>query len=242
MKNIFIGTSGWNYNHWKGTFYPKDSSREDWFSLYQSRFPTVEINNTFYRLPSVGTVDSWYNNCRNDFVYSVKASRYITHMKKLKDPRESTESFFSVIRRLGEKTGPILFQLPPKWNRNTERLKQFLESVPDEYDYTFEFRDPSWFHEDIYSVLSRNSSAFCMYQLEGTESPKKLTADFVYIRLHGPDGAYRGKYGKKELSGWAGAIYSWKQQGKKVYCYFDNDEQGYAPQNASDLIDMMGAY
>jgi uncharacterized protein YecE (DUF72 family) len=237
--NIYIGTSGWNYDHWKGTFYPDSKKKRDWFSLYQSSFSTVEINNTFYNLPSEETVDKWHADSNPDFLYSIKASRYITHMKKLKDPEQSTPSFFSVIRRLGEKAGPVLFQLPPKWNRNTERLKGFLESLPDGYQYTFEFRDPSWFHSDIYKLLSEFNAAFCIYHLEGNDSPRELTADFVYIRLHGPDGAYRGKYGKRELSGWAGAITAWKNQGRDIYCYFNNDENGFAPQNALELLGML---
>ncbi len=242
MKNgkIYIGTSGWNYEHWKGTFYPETEKKQNWFSLYQTSFNTVELNNTFYNLPSEDTLVKWYDNSNIDFLYSIKANRYITHMKKLKDPEQSTSSFLSMVRLLGEKIGPILFQLPPKWNRNAERLKAFLESLPDGFEYTFEFRDPSWFHEDTYKILSDHNAAFCFYHLEGNHSPQQVTADFIYIRLHGSDGAYRGKYDKQELSGWAGAITTWKNQGKDIYCYFDNDENGYAPQNALDLLEMVG--
>lgn len=236
---LFIGTSGWNYDHWKGTFYPESEKKKAWFEYYRSRFSTVEINNTFYNLPAKDTFNHWYESAGKNFIFSIKASRYITHMKKLKDPEQATGKFFNAAGGLKEKLGPILFQLPPKWNRNTERLDSFLRLLPAEYKYTFEFRDPSWFHDDIYKLLSSHNAAFCMYHLEGNQSPREVTADFVYIRLHGPKGAYEGKYTTRELSGWAGAISAWRQQGRDVYCYFDNDQRGYAPQNALELQSML---
>ncbi len=236
---IYIGTSGWNYDHWKGSFYPESAKKRDWFGLYQSTFNTVEINNTFYNLPSVETVKKWNNASGDNFIYSVKASRYITHMKKLKDPEKSTSSFFNIIRHFGRALGPVLFQLPPRWKRNNERLRDFLDCLPPDYAYTFEFRDPSWFHDDTYKILTEHNAAFCIYHLAGTVSPREVTSNFVYIRLHGPAGAYRGKYGTRELTGWAGAISTWRHQGKDVYCYFDNDEKGYAPHNALELIEMV---
>ena len=232
---IFIGTSGWNYDHWKGTFYPESTKKKEWFSYYQSQLSTVEINNTFYNLPDRKTFENWNESTDTGFIFSVKASRYITHMKKLKDPKLATTKFFDAVRGLGDKLGPVLFQLPPKWKKNPKRLQEFINKLPDGKRYTFEFRDHSWFDREIYQILSDNNAAFCIYHLDGVESPREITADFVYIRLHGPKGAYEGKYSKEELTGWAGALSAWQRQGKDVYLYFDNDQGGFAPQNALEL-------
>lgn len=236
---IFIGTSGWNYDHWKGNFYPESIKKKEWFSHYQSELSTVEINNTFYNLPSKKTFEDWRGATAEGFLFSVKASRYITHMKKLKDPEQSTPKFFDAVQGLGDKLGPVLFQLPPKWKKNTERLQSFVRELPEGFRYTFEFRDHSWFDTEIYQILSNNNIAFCIYHLEGFETPRETTADFVYIRLHGPEAAYQGKYSREELSGWAGALAAWQRQGKDVYLYFDNDQLGYAPQNALEIRNMV---
>ncbi len=236
---IFIGTSGWNYDHWRGTFYPESIKKKEWFSHYQSQLSTVEINNTFYNLPSKKTFEDWQTSTAEGFLFSVKASRYITHMKKLKDPEQSTPKFFDAVQGLGDKLGPVLFQLPPKWKKNTERLQSFVRELPEGFRYTFEFRDHSWFDAEIYQILSNNNIAFCIYHLEGFETPRETTADFVYIRLHGPKAAYQGKYSREELSGWAGALSAWQRQGKDIYLYFDNDQLGYAPQNALEIRNMV---
>lgn len=237
---IRIGTSGWHYDHWIGPFYPEASPSEKMLSFYAARFDTVEVNNTFYQIPDENTLRTWLKTVDDDFLFSVKASRYITHMKKLKDPKDPLSRFFGSIGALDEKIGAVLFQLPPNFGKNSDRLRSFIELLPDKYRYVFEFRDPDWFDEEIYNILKDNNAAFCIYEIEGRESPKQITTDFVYIRLHGPaKRAYQGKYEKEELSGWAGAISTWTNSGKDVYCYFDNDQKGYAAINAMELRDML---
>jgi uncharacterized protein YecE (DUF72 family) len=238
-RGIHIGTSGWHYDHWRGPFYPEDLSKDNFLSFYADRFQTVEINNSFYQLPTKGTLEKWRDGVQSGFVFAVKASRYITHMKKLKDPERTLSPFLEVIQVLKPKLGPILFQLPPRWGFNLERLKAFLDVLPAGHKYAFELRNPSWHDPRAYEAMAERGAAFCMYELAGTRSPKEVTAGFVYIRLHGPDGAYQGQYSTESLSGWAGAISAWARQGREVFCYFDNDEAGYAPRDALRLQEML---
>ena len=234
--SIQIGTSGWNYPHWKGPFYPEKSRPQDFLKFYCENFSTVEINNTFYHLPTKKAVQEWYRTTPKHFIFAVKGSRFITHMKKLKVTKRSISIFFRRIDNLKEKLGPILFQLPPRWNANPERLKTFLRNLPKGYSYAFEFRSPAWFSEEIYETLEKHKASFCIYDLAGTLSPVKTTSDIVYIRLHGPGGAYQGDYSRTMLNKWRDSITSWKDEGKSVYCYFDNDICGYAPKNAKELV------
>ncbi len=238
-KKIHIGTSGWNYKHWRGNFYPEDLPSSGWFDYYIKYFSTVEINNSFYQLPEKKTFEKWRKSVPENFVFSVKASRYITHMKKLKDPEQPVPNFIDNVKGLQDRLGPVLFQLPPRWNMNADRLQYFISQLPDGFRYTFEFRDDSWWHPDIYQILKDANMAFCIFDLAGTLSPKEITADFIYVRLHGPGAAYQGKYDAKTLSGWAGAFSAWQKQGKEVFCYFDNDQKGYAAQNALELAQML---
>ena len=235
----YIGTSGWHYEHWKGPFYPPGLPDKAFLEHYADFFSTVEINNSFYRLPEKETLVRWRNAVPEGFVFSIKASRYLTHMKKLKDPREPLERLLDRVSVLGANLGPILFQLPPRWRSNPQRLEGFLEILPENYRYTFEFRDPSWFDEKIYELLTRHGASLCVYDLDGRISPKEVTADFTYVRLHGPDGPYRGRYGAQRLAEWADDFSAWLKEGLAVYCYFDNDEAGYAVQDALRLQQMM---
>jgi uncharacterized protein YecE (DUF72 family) len=236
-NKIHIGTSGWHYEHWKGVFYPENITAEQRLSYYAEHFNDVEINNTFYNLPDKKTVKNWQKTVAPDFTFAVKASRYITHMKKLKDPAKSIKKFFDTVAGLEDKIGPILFQLPPRWRVNTERLESFLKALPKKYRCTFEFRDKSWFTDKIYRILSEYNAAFCIYNLTGRSSHEHVTADFVYIRLHGPTReAYEGKHTKKQLNSWARKIDKWNSDGKDVYLYFDNDQQGFAVENALTLV------
>ncbi|MFW6081944.1 MAG: DUF72 domain-containing protein [Desulfosalsimonas sp.] len=237
---IHIGTSGWNYRHWKGPFYPEDLAAGNWFAYYAERFHTVEINNSFYRLPEKKTFEQWAENAPDDFVFSVKASRYITHTKKLKDPQEPVGRLMENARGLGEKLGPVLFQLPPRWKCNPQRLEEFLGVFPGDCRCAVEFRDESWWEPRVYEVLGSRNAAFCLFELEGRQSPMEVTADFVYIRLHGPEEAYQGLYDDDVLSGWASKILQWAGGGTDVYCYFDNDENGYAARNALRLQQLTG--
>jgi uncharacterized protein YecE (DUF72 family) len=237
--DIRIGTSGWHYDHWRGPFYPPNLAAEDFFHYYIGRFHTVEVNNTFYRLPERKTLRTWVEMAPRGFIFAVKASRYITHMKKLKDPKTSISKFFQRIKTFGQQLGPILFQLPPSWKANPERLSVFVNQLPRGHRYAFEFRDPSWFDDRVYGILSEGGAAWCIYHLAGRLSPLEVTADFVYIRLHGPGEAYQGQYDDKALSSWADAISAWSREGKDIYCYFDNDQNGYAAQDADRLQRML---
>ncbi len=236
--NIHIGTSGWNYKHWSGPFYPEKLAQKKWLKFYSDRFSTVEINNSFYRLPDKQTFLTWKQTVPDNFIFSVKGSRYITHMKKLKDPGGPVKNFMQNVRHLQEKLGPVLFQLPPRWKFNQGRLKNFLEILPDGR-YTFEFRDQSWWNEQTCQILENYNAAFCIFERAGVLTPKNITADFAYIRLHGPGEAYQGRYDDQTLAGWAGAMTTWKKSVKTVYCYFDNDQNGYAAENAKRLNDMV---
>jgi uncharacterized protein YecE (DUF72 family) len=236
---IYIGTSGWHYDHWVGAFYPPSLPDKAFLEYYAGRFGSAEINNSFYRLPEKETLLRWKDAVPEGFVFSVKASRYLTHMKKLKDPQEPLYRLFDRVSVLEDKLGPILFQLPPRWRTNPERLEDLLEILPEDRRYAFEFRDPSWFDEKNYALLRSHGSSFCIYDLDGKTSPIEITADFAYVRLHGPDGPYRGRYGPQRLAGWAGAFSTWRKEGLDIYCYFDNDEASYAAQDALRLKQMM---
>lgn len=236
---VFIGTSGWSYDHWQGAFYPPDIPHEDWLPYYAQHFGTIEINNSFYRLPDKKTLLQWHDAVPRDFIFAVKASRYITHMKKLNDPQHSVSAFFERIGALGDKLGPILFQLPPHWHFNPERLATFLGGLSSQFRYAFEFRDHSWHNAETYQLLSKYKAAFCLFDLDGFLSPTEITADLVYVRLHGPNGPYQGSYSKDTLSDWATSFSNWSAQGHTVYCYFDNDQNGYAAQNALTLQSLL---
>jgi uncharacterized protein YecE (DUF72 family) len=232
---IYVGTSGWHYKHWSGTFYPKTVKPNKQFDFYEKHFQTVELNNSFYRLPSPATFAGWRKNSRNGFVFSVKASRYITHQKKLKDPKESFKKFFQHVRHLRDKLGPILFQLPPSWKVNVERLTAFLKILPKHFRYVFEFRNQTWYTSEVFNLLMKHNCAFCIYELAGHHSPIEITADFVYVRLHGPGDKYQGSYSKRKLSQWANQCELWQRKGLDVFVYFDNDQFGYAAHNALTL-------
>lgn len=237
---IHIGTSGWHYDHWKGPFYPDDMPTADYLAFYAERFRSAEINNSFYRLPSKETLRQWRDTVGNGFVFAFKASRYLTHMKKLKDPEEPLQNVYDAAEALGDALGPILFQLPPRWRFNAERLEHFLETLSDDHRHVFEFRDESWFDERAYDLLRDHNAAFCLYELAGRQSPRETTADFVYVRLHGPGAEkYQGRYDRQALGGWAGALTAWSDSVGDVYLYFDNDEKGYAVINAGEMKEMV---
>ena len=239
FKRVHIGTSGWNYKHWKGPFYPSDLPAKQWFSYYAGKFHTVEINNSFYQLPAKQTFQQWSEAAPEGFIFSLKASRYITHMKKLKDPDEPVSTLMDHAAELAGTLGPILFQLPPKWKCNPDRLAAFCASLPGGVRYAMEFRDDTWWDETVYEILKRHNVSFCLFDLAGQQTPEVVTADFVYVRLHGPDEAYQGAYDDAVLSGWAQRFADWAAQGIDVYCYFDNDENGYAALNALRLQEMV---
>lgn len=238
-ESVHVGTSGWHYGDWSGPFYPEGLPKKDFLAYYSEYFHTVEINNSFYQLPKKETLVNWRKTVPPGFLFTVKASRYITHMKKLKDAQEAVSSFLKRVEVLKDKLGPILFQLPPRWRFNPERFYDFLEALPEGYRYAFEFRDPTWHDPAAYEAMKVFGAAACIYDLAGYGSPKEITADFIYVRLHGPGAAYRGNYSISALSGWAGAFSTWLDMGREIFCYFDNDEAGYAPQNALKLQEML---
>ena len=232
---IHVGTSGWCYRHWKGPFYPADLPDQALLGYYATRFRTVEVNASHYRLPAPETLRHWRETVPAGFVFAVKAHRYITHRKKLKDPAQTLPPFLDRIAVLGAKLGPILFQLPPHWHCDLARLEQFVDALPREFRYGFEFRDHSWLNPAVYTLLSERGLALCIYDLDGQISPRELTADLVYVRLHGPAGPYQGSYDSAALAGWTTAFSAWARGGKEVFCYFDNDQAGYAALNAWQL-------
>jgi uncharacterized protein YecE (DUF72 family) len=236
---IHIGTSGWSYDAWRGAFYPDGLAAADRLPWYAGRFASVEIDSTFYRQPDADTVAHWRDTVPEGFIFSVKASRYITHMKKLKDPDVTLPPFLDRIAGLGDRLGPVLFQLPPHWAFDPDRLAGFLARLGPGRRCAFEFRDPSWFDARSLALLGRHGAALCIYDLAGWQSPVEVTADFVYLRLHGPDGPYQGSYDDRALAGWAGRIERWAGDGRAVYCYFDNDQCGYAAANAQRLRRML---
>ena len=233
---IRIGTSGYSYKHWRGRYYPEDLKSSEWLSHYVRDFDTVELNNTFYQLPTEEAFDNWRKSSPVDFVFAVKGSRFLTHMIKLKDPERGLVNFMPRAMRLKKKLGPVLWQLPPKWNANVERLEAFLSLLPEKHRYAFELRNPTWMNEDVYAVLRRHNAAFCIYELAGHQSPLEVTADWTYIRLHGPTRfKYQGSYSDEQLSEWAARIRSWAKKMKAIYVYFDNDDSAYAVENALTL-------
>jgi uncharacterized protein YecE (DUF72 family) len=240
-KQIHVGTSGWLYKHWQGNFYPEGMKKPaDQFKHYLEFFNTVELNNPFYRLPPKETFQNWRKATPKDFIYAVKGSRFITHMKKLKDFKEPLKIFLDHASGLKEKLGPILFQLPPGWKLNIERFTAFIKGLPRTYRFAFEFRNPTWYDKQVYDLLEEHNRAFCIYQLAGHQSPVIETADFVYLRLHGPtEFKYQGSYDDDTLRAWAKECRKWQKQNKDVYVYFDNDQAGYAAFNATRLKEIL---
>ena len=235
---IHIGTSGWNYKHWLGAFYPEKFPAKQMLAFYAEHFDTVEINATHYHLPDFSSFDNWRETVPDDFVFAVKASRFTTHMKKLKSPKASTEKFFVRAAKLRNKLGVVLFQLPPRWKVNVERLEHFLDAMPRGYRYTFEFRDESWFEDEVYDLLRKHNVALCFYHQMGYDSPQEITADFIYVRLHGTDSKYGGSYPDNALKQWARRIRRWRKDSRDVYFYFNNDPEGHAIKNALALKQM----
>jgi uncharacterized protein YecE (DUF72 family) len=240
-KKIHIGTSGWHYKHWIGKFYPESSNAKQQWQFYSKHFDSIEINNSFYKLPPRSVFEDWYKHSPKKMLFAVKANRFITHMRKLTQPEEPITRLFASILALKGKLGPILFQLPPKWKVNVTRFKEFLEALPKGYRYAFKFRNQTWSHEEIYQFLQHYNCAFCIYELAGHLSPVKVTADFVYLRLHGPtDFKYQGSYSNVALKKWAKQCTAWQKEKKDVYVYFDNDQEAYAAFNALTLKKLLG--
>lgn len=232
VARLYIGTSGYQYDHWRGVFYPAKLPRSQWLNFYARHFQTVEINNTFYRLPAPPVFDAWRTAAPAGFTYALKFSRYGSHRKKLKDPRQPVRLFMDRARRLGPRLGPILVQLPPHWGVNRERLDAFLHVTSRHVRWAFEFRDPSWLCPPIFEVLARHGAALCWHDML-PDHPDCLTAGFTYLRFHGRH--YGGSYSAAQLRAQARRIRARLARGVDVYAYFNNDAEGYAVRNALDL-------
>lgn len=233
--NCFIGTSGWSYDHWEKLFYPEGLKAAKRLSYYTGQFGTVEVNNTFYRLPSEETLEHWKSEAPEGFIFALKASRFITHLKKLKDTAAPLEEFLRRALLLEEHLGSVLFQLPPRWRCNLGRFGEFLELLPFALRFAFEFRDASWINDGINAMLRKKGAAFCIYSMPGFESPLIRTAPFVYLRFHGAGTLYGGLYPEETIQRWAGLIDGWLEEGADVYAYFNNDAFGHAIANARQL-------
>jgi len=237
---VRIGCSGWQYKHWRGDFYPADLPVGQWLDFYAAHFDTVEINNSFYRLPEATVFEAWRRRAPPGFLYAVKASRFLTHMKKLKDPAEPLERFFSRARELGTRLGPVLYQLPPHWPVNVERLRTFLEMLPSRRLHAMEFREPSWYSDEVFALLERHRVALCLHDMQGSASGQLSVGPFVYVRFHGTT-RYGGRYDDQTLAGWAKWLAPHIRKGIPVHAYFNNDVGGHAPRDAKRLRDTIMA-
>jgi uncharacterized protein YecE (DUF72 family) len=235
-----IGCSGWQYKHWRGVFYPADLPQSRWLGYYASQFDTVEINNTFYRLPEPTAFAAWAKAVPIGFVYAVKASRFLTHMKRLKEPVEPLHRLFSRARKLGRTFGPVLYQLPSRWHADPERLEIFLRALPRRRRHAIEFRDPSWYTRHVFDLLARYGVALCLHDMAGSATDRIAVGPFVYVRFHGPQ-KYSGRYDDRTLDQWVEWLAAQRRQGKPVYAYFNNDTGGHAPRDAVRLRTRLNA-
>jgi uncharacterized protein YecE (DUF72 family) len=238
---IRIGTSGWHYDHWSEVFYPAELQKGKWLEYYAQHFDTVEINNTFYQQPKQQTFKNWHEQAPKNFVFTVKANRFITHIKKLKDVEEPLERFAAGIRLLKSKLGPILYQLPPSLHKDLDRLESFIKCIPKKHISVFEFRHTSWFSDDTYELLNKFGVGFCVHDLVSVPSPRIITGDIIYIRFHGTTGRYQGNYTKASLKNWAKWINENIKEVHSVYAYFNNDVSGHAISNAKTLKEQFSA-
>ncbi|OEU79612.1 MAG: hypothetical protein BA865_10990 [Desulfobacterales bacterium S5133MH4] len=232
-RELRIGTSGWTYDHWKKLFYPENLPKSRWLEYYGKHFDTVELNATFYRLPKPKTFENWKRRTPDYFLWAVKANKYITHTKRLKEPVEALERFYAAASGLEEKLGPILFQLPPSLSFDEKKFNNFCQYLNPSQRHTLEVRHPSWISDRLFSILKKFNIALCIADTAGRYPYHEVvTADFLYIRLHGSKKLYASEYSEGELQAWAEKITGWS---KDTYLYFDNDFGGYAVKNAKRL-------
>lgn len=237
-----IGTSGFVYEHWWETFYPEDLPAKDRLAYYAARFDTVEVNNTFYRMPSPDALRAWLDVVPERFAFAFKAHRYITHRKKLVDVGGSLDVFLERLEPIATRIDVLLFQLPPFLGFDPERLDAFLGLLPEgrPYRYAFEFRHPAWNNEQTYEILASRNVAYCIHDFE-QEPVVRTTADGVYVRFHGPEGPYRGLYRHDVMQEWSRRIAAWLREGRDVWAYFNNDQLAYATRNAAELRGLVDA-
>ena len=227
-----MGTSGWHYSHWEGLFYPPGLPKERWLGFYARSFPTVEVNFSFYRLPTEEAFEGWRRGSPPGFLFALKASRFITHLKRLRGAEEALARFVERARRLKGKLGPVLFQLPPGMKRDEGRLDGFLAVIPSGVQAALEFRHDSWFHPGVLGILRRHNAALCIVDMADFQSPVEVTADFAYVRFHGSLGLYYGLYGEEGLRPWARRLRRLARGLQQVYVYFNNDAEAAAVEDA----------
>ena len=244
MARFWIGTSGWHYPHWRGAFYPQRLATREWLSYYARRFATVELNASFYRQPRTSTWELWRATAPDGFRFAVKASRFLTHIRRLAEPKEPLDRFLAGARLLGDRLGPVLYQLPPGFHRTPEnvgRLEAFLPLLPGDVLHAVEFRHASWFVDETADLLRRHGVAFCSFDMVGLECPLLATAAFAYVRFHGSDAPYAGNYTEEMLEAWAARLRALARDVDEVYAYFNNDALGCAIANARTLSKMLTA-
>lgn len=239
LHTIRVGCSGWNYRHWRGRFYPDKLPVKEWFRFYAEHFDTVEINNSFYRLPKAETFDKWREQAPSGFAYAVKANRFLTQAKKLKDCAEPLARMIPPVRHLEAKLGPILYQLPPNLRVNLERLEEFLMLLPRDLIHVFEFREPSWYIPETIALLDRYGASFCAHDMIGSASERWAVGPVAYIRFHGAVAKYWGRYSDAALRGWADWMRAQAGSGRAVWAYFNNDIDGHAIRDALTLKTMV---
>ncbi|HEY51061.1 MAG TPA: DUF72 domain-containing protein [Dehalococcoidia bacterium] len=233
--NYIIGTSGWHYEHWRATFYPPKLAKSSWLEFYARHFHTVELNASFYRLPSEDAFKTWHRSTPPDFTFAVKVSRFITHIKRLRNAEEPLHNFLERAQILGEKLGPLLYQLPPGLHRDDEVLESFLAQLPHGWRHAFEFRHGSWLDDEVFQILRQHNVGLCVFDMPKLTCPLVATADFAYIRFHGSDALYSSNYSDEELADWAKKITQMADTLKTVYIYFNNDIEGFALNNARTI-------
>ena len=240
MTRALIGTSGWSYKSWRGPFFPKEVMIKHHLQFYATQFPSAELNGVFYRTPTEDAVKGWHDQTPDDFVFAWKASKFITHWKRLTDKsRNSIALMESRLKLLRDKAGPVLFQLPPQFQANRERLAGFLKLLRKRRPYAFEFRHPSWSEDEILDLLRDHDIALCLSDHHDAPTPWEVTASFVYVRGHGPGGRYKDHYPDRTLRDWAKHIAKWKRGRRDVYVYFDNDQKSAAPADAKRLMKLV---
>jgi uncharacterized protein YecE (DUF72 family) len=231
----YIGTSGWHYDHWRQLFYPDKLPKAKWLEFYSCHFTTVELNNSFYRLPSEEAFANWRDSSPANFTFAVKVSRFITHIKRLKNSEEPVDTFLGRAKILQQKLGPLLYQLPPNMHRDDDRLESFLSILPPKLKHVIEFRHQSWLDDGVFEILRWHNAGLCVFDMPGLSCPLVATADFAYIRFHGSTGLYSSCYSDEELAEWARRLGSLAPEVKEVYIYFNNDAEAFAVRNAVTL-------
>lgn len=230
---VWIGTSGWQYAHWRGRFYPKGVPQNEWLEFFAARFATVESNNAFYRLPEAHTFEAWARRTPDDFTMAVKASRYLTHIRRLRDPEGPVKLFLERASRLSRKLGPVLLQLPPTLALELTRLDETLALFPSSVRIAVEFRHRSWFTPAVEQLLSRHRAALCLADRRGPVTPLWRTADWGYLRFHEGRAFPPSCYGERALASWAERLAETWRPSEDVYVYFNNDHAGCALRDAT---------